>query len=47
MLFVGETAALSRDLQWFVGDVAAAVPFDSFQALPNSESSAVIPALPA
>jgi uroporphyrin-III C-methyltransferase len=47
MLFVGETAALGRDLQWFVGDVAAAVPFDSFQALPNSESSAVMPALPA
>ena len=35
MLFVGETAALGRDLQWFVGDVADTVPFDSFQALPT------------
>ncbi len=39
MLFIGETAALGRDLQWFGGNVAAAdfadaSPFDSFHTLP-------------
>ncbi|HEX7718721.1 MAG TPA: SAM-dependent methyltransferase, partial [Woeseiaceae bacterium] len=45
MLFVGETAALGRDLQWFGGDSTAAdfaddLPSDSFHSLPVTTPTA-------
>ncbi len=48
MLFVGETVALGRDLQWFAGDVAAAdfaddLAFDSFHPLPPRSLAANTP----